>query len=41
MNYQIFEYGGFHFIPERRFTADENRVGDLYKLIPNTMEDGR
>ena len=24
MEKQAFEYGGFHFIPERRFTAEEN-----------------
>lgn len=28
-NPQIFEYGGFHFIPERQLTAEEN---DFYQL---------
>lgn len=29
MKKQIFQYGGFHFIPERKFTAAEN---DLFKI---------
>ena len=24
MNNEVFEYGGYHFIPERRFSASEN-----------------
>ena len=29
MKNQIFEYGGFHFIPERKFTAQEK---DFFKI---------
>lgn len=31
--HQMFEYGGFHFIPERQFTADENRFDKITRRL--------
>ena len=39
-NEKFFEYGGYHFIPERQFTAEENEFGKISRRLKPDTEMG-
>lgn len=39
-NEKVFEYGGYHFIPERQFTAEENELGKISRRLKLDVEMG-
>lgn len=39
-NEKVFEYGGYHFIPERQFTAEENEFGKISRRLKLDTEMG-